>query len=116
MIRFGFHTASRRHGRAAKRLSELCFREAQTFTACWKRVTTAETGRVLRENADNPLPAHAVIVDEASMLDILLMHALLQALKPGLRLFWSKMLTSFLPSARNLLSDLLRCGRILPWN
>ena len=37
-------------------------------------------------NEDNPLEAEAVIVDEASMIDIFLMRALLRALPPGVRL------------------------------
>jgi len=112
---FGFHTAlAAPTGRAAKRLSELCFREAQTIHRLLEAGYHGGDGALsFGRNADNPLPADAVIVDEASMLDILLMHALLQALKPGCRLILvgdAHQLPSVGPG--NLLSDLLRCGRI----
>ena len=37
-------------------------------------------------NEENPLEADAVIIDETSMVDIYLMHALLRAISPGTRL------------------------------
>ena len=43
-------------------------------------------GDVYRRHADNPLPFDLVIVDEASMVDVLMLDALLAALRPGARL------------------------------
>jgi exodeoxyribonuclease V alpha subunit len=101
-------------GRAAKRMSELCFREAQTIHRLLEAGYHNGDGALsFARNADNLLPADAVIVDEASMVDILLMRALLDALKPGCRLILvgdAHQLPSVGPG--NLVSDLMRCGRI----
>ena len=43
-------------------------------------------GEGFKYNADNPLPADFVVVDEASMLDLYLAHHLLRALQPGTHL------------------------------
>ena len=73
-------------GRAAKRLSETCRREAATI----HRLLGASPGEgnelIFDHDEDNPLNADAVIVDESSMIDILLMHSLLMAMKDGCRL------------------------------
>ncbi len=47
---------------------------------------TIPGSRKFRHHANQPLPADVVVVDEASMVDIEMMAALLQALKPGARL------------------------------
>ncbi len=76
-------------GRAAKRITETSGFEASTIHRLLE-YTYAEDGddTTLRfgRNAENPLEYEAVIVDEASMIDILLMNALTNALKPGTRL------------------------------
>ena len=73
-------------GRAAKRLSETCGREAATI----HRMLGASPGDnydlVFDHDEGNPLSADAVIVDESSMIDILLMRSLLLAMKRGCRL------------------------------
>ena len=74
-------------GRAAKRLSETCGRGAATI----HRMLGAAPGDdddelVFDHDEANPLKADAVIVDESSMIDILLMRALLNAMKRGSRL------------------------------
>jgi len=73
-------------GRAAKRLAETCGREAATI----HRLLGASPGNdfelMFDHNEGNPLKADAVIVDETSMVDIQLMHALLLAMKRGCRL------------------------------
>jgi len=64
-------------GRAAKRLTETTGMEAKTI----HRLLEVEpaTGRFSR-NEDNPLDCELLIVDETSMVDVLLMYALLRAL------------------------------------
>ncbi len=70
-------------GRAAKRMSEACDREASTIHRLLQY--GGEEG-VFQVNQDNPLDSDCVIVDEVSMMDIFLIRALLQALQPGTRL------------------------------
>ncbi|MDO4173249.1 MAG: ATP-dependent RecD-like DNA helicase [Eubacteriales bacterium] len=74
-------------GRAAKRLSELCGREAKTIHRLLEAgYRGAETRAVFARNKENPLECDVVILDEVSMIDIVLMQALLEALRPGTRL------------------------------
>jgi exodeoxyribonuclease V alpha subunit len=64
-------------GRAARRLSEITRREAQTIHKALG--FNFETGH-FDKDPDNPLEADALVVDEASMVDTLLMFNLLQAM------------------------------------
>jgi len=73
-------------GRAAKRLSELCGREAATIHRLLGATLDENDEPAFEHDESNMLSADAVIVDESSMIDILLMHALLKALKPDCRL------------------------------
>lgn len=74
-------------GRAAKRLSELCGREAKTIHRLLEAgYRGAETKAVFARNKVNPLECDVVILDEVSMIDIVLMQALLEALRPETRL------------------------------
>lgn len=101
-------------GRAAKRMSELCDRDAQTIHRClgmnYNELTCEVT---FRKNASEPLEADAVIVDEMSMVDLQLMQALLCALRPGCRLVMVGD-PDQLPSvgAGNVFSDMIRSGVI----
>ena len=72
---------------------------------------TGET--VFKKNGKEPLEADAVIVDEMSMVDLPLMQALLEAVKPGCRLVMVGD-PDQLPSvgAGNVLGDMLRSGAI----
>jgi len=70
-------------GRAAKRLEELTLHPAKTIHRLLEY--SPEKNRFLR-NAQNILKAHSIIVDEASMIDIQLFHALLQAIHPTAQL------------------------------
>ena len=74
-------------GRAAKRLSELSGREAATVHRMLE-AKFADDGETLvfSKNAENKLDCDALILDESSMMDILLMHALLEALPGDARL------------------------------
>ena len=73
-------------GRAAKRMSEVTGMEAQTIHRMLEVEGGTEGKSFFARNEDNPLEADLVIVDESSMVDISLLHALLRALAPGTRL------------------------------
>lgn len=77
-------------GRAAKRMTEATGYEAQTIHRMLEingAVGEDGQGRMhFERNELHPLEADVVIIDEMSMVDITLMHALLQALVPGTRL------------------------------
>jgi len=66
-------------GRAAKRLSDATGLEAKTL----HRLLAIRPGSKPQYDADAPLPADMVIVDETSMLDTLLMNTLLKAVPTG---------------------------------
>ncbi|MBQ6371187.1 MAG: ATP-dependent RecD-like DNA helicase [Firmicutes bacterium] len=74
-------------GRAAKRITETSDRPASTIHRLLE-YTYSEDENTLRfaRNKENPLDAEAVIIDEASMIDLLLMDALVSAIRPGTRL------------------------------
>ena len=101
-------------GRAAKRMQELCRREASTVHRLLETGYDPELGLlVFKKDETDPLSADAVILDEASMVDITLMQALLRAMKPGARLVLvgdADQLPSVGPG--NLLKDLLRSGAV----
>ncbi|MFF8897554.1 ATP-dependent RecD-like DNA helicase [Streptomyces lydicus] len=69
-------------GRAAKRLSELTGAEASTV----HRLLELKPGGDAAYDADHPLDADLVVVDEASMLDLLLANKLVKAVPPGAHL------------------------------
>ena len=70
-------------GRAAKRMSEATVHEARTIHRALEMDYLAQTGDRFRKNEQDPLDAMAVIVDESSMIDLPLMHALLRAMRRG---------------------------------
>lgn len=73
-------------GRAAKRLSDLTGMEARTIHRLLE-AGFAVGGRIgFARNLTNPLECDAVILDEVSMVDIMLMQALIEALPHGARL------------------------------
>lgn len=76
-------------GRAAKRMTEATGYEAQTIHRLLEvNGNPEEEGNVggFMKNRDNPLEADVLIIDEMSMVDLPLMHALLSAVIPGTRL------------------------------
>ena len=101
-------------GRAAKRLGELCGREAQTIHRCLGMTWKEDTGEVtFQKNEKDPLEAEAVVVDEMSMVDLPLIYALLSALRDGCRLIMvgdPDQLPSVGPG--NVFGDLIRSGRV----
>ena len=76
-------------GRAAKRMTEATGYEAQTIHRLLEVNGNPEAeGNVngFGRNRENPLEADVIIIDEMSMVDLNLMHALLSATVPGTRL------------------------------
>lgn len=77
-------------GRAAKRMTEATGYEARTIHRMLELngALSDEDSRKVRfeRNADNPLEADVVIIDEMSMVDLVLFQALLRAVTPGTRL------------------------------
>ena len=74
-------------GRAAKRLSEVTGQDASTIHRLLEAGIDPDTGNLcFSRNADNPLKADAVIIDEMSMVDILLFHKLLSAIPQNARI------------------------------
>lgn len=71
-------------GRAAKRLAELTGHEATTV----HRLLQLRPGGDPTFDRDNPLDADLVVVDEASMLDLLLANKLAKAVAPGAHLLF----------------------------
>ncbi|HEY4947842.1 MAG TPA: AAA family ATPase [Acidimicrobiales bacterium] len=69
-------------GRAAKRLTELSGQEAATV----HRLLELRPGGDAAYDKDHPLDADLVVVDEASMLDLLLANKLAKAIPPGAHL------------------------------
>src|SRR5258708_12021881 len=67
-------------GRAAKRLAEMTGKEAQTI----HRLLAFDPKTMqFRHNEGYPLEAQAIVVDEASMLDLFLAHSFIKAIPPG---------------------------------
>ena len=75
-------------GRAAKRMTEATGYEAQTIHRLLEvNGNPEEEGRGgFNRNEENPLETDVLIIDEMSMVDLPLMHALLKAVIPGTRL------------------------------
>lgn len=96
-------------GRAAKRLSELTGHEATTV----HRLLQLRPGGDATFDRDNPLDADLVVVDEASMLDLLLANKLVKAVAPGTHLLFVGDVDQ-LPSvgAGEVLKDLLAADDI----
>ena len=95
-------------GRAAKRMSEACSAEAKTIHRLLE--SGGEEGAFAR-NQDTPVEADCIIVDETSMVDMMLMRSLLRAIEPGTRLILVGDADQ-LPSvgAGNVLGDILESG------
>ncbi|MEW2415005.1 ATP-dependent RecD-like DNA helicase [Streptomyces sp. NPDC046866] len=98
-------------GRAAKRLSELTGAEASTV----HRLLELKPGGDAAYDRDRPLDADLVVVDEASMLDLLLANKLVKAVAPGAHLLLVGDVDQ-LPSvgAGEVLRDLLAEGSPVP--
>lgn len=104
-------------GRAAKRMTEATGYEAQTIHRLLELSGMPEDDRrdqmvQFERNAENPLEADVIIIDEMSMVDIHLMHSLLTAITAGTRLILvgdENQLPSVGPG--NVLHDIIRSGQ-----
>lgn len=102
-------------GRAAKRMEEATGHKAQTIHRLLGISFVNENSRnqTFEKDEDNPLEAEVIIIDESSMIDILLMHSLLKAIPQGTRLIIvgdSNQLPSVGPG--NVLRDIINSGVI----
>ena len=98
-------------GRAAKRMSDLTGCEAKTIHRLLEVVYDAGGRTVFAHNETNPLECDVLVIDEMSMVDVLLFEKLLRAVRLGCKLIMvgdSDQLPSV--GAGNLLSDLIACG------
>lgn len=101
-------------GRASKRMSEATGCDAKTI----HRLLDVSSGEELlnepkfNKNAQDLLTEDAIIVDEASMIDVTLFNALLQAIKPGARIILIGDIDQ-LPSVGegNTLNDIIASGQ-----
>ena len=99
-------------GRAAKRMTEATGCEAKTIHRLLELnggSSEATGNAVFERNEQNPLEADVIIIDEMSMVDINLMHALLKAINIGTRLILVGDVNQ-LPSVGpgNVLKDIIR--------
>ncbi len=101
-------------GRAAKRMTEATGFEAKTIH---RLLETGYSGKgqelLFAKNEENPIDADVIIIDEMSMVDILVMDHLLRAVEPGTRLIMagdSDQLPSVGPG--NVLKDIIGSGAI----
>jgi exodeoxyribonuclease V alpha subunit len=99
-------------GRAARRLTEATGRSAVTVHRLLEWGRAGERRRVgFGRDRANPLEADLIVVDEASMLDILLARALLLAIRPGTRLILVGDVDQLPPvGPGQVLSDLIHSG------
>ena len=95
-------------GRAAKRMTESTGREAKTIHRLLEMGVSEEGKNYYKLSESEPIEADVIIIDEASMIDIMLMNSLLKAIKLGTRLIIVGDVDQ-LPSvgAGNVLKDLI---------
>lgn len=102
-------------GRAAKRMTEATGIEAQTIHRLLGITYVSENKKrqTFDKNEENPIDADVIIVDESSMIDILLMSSLLKAIASGTRLILVGDVDQ-LPSVGpgNVLKDIINSGCI----
>jgi exodeoxyribonuclease V alpha subunit len=101
-------------GRAAKRITESSNREAKTIHRLLEYAYGEDDSNLcFNKNDESPLDCEVLIVDEMSMVDILLMNNLLKAVKRGTRLILVGDVDQ-LPSvgAGNVLSDIIKSNTI----
>jgi exodeoxyribonuclease V alpha subunit len=97
-------------GRAARRLAEICRRPAATLH---KLLEFRPAEEAFARHRDRPLEADAVIVDEASMIDTLLMARLLDAVAADSRvIFVGDVFQLPAVGAGNVLSDMIESKKI----
>ena len=94
-------------GRAAKRMSEACGMESKTI----HRLLESKPPEGFGRNAENPLEGDVLILDESSMIDLILMYNLLKAVPDSMTLIFVGDIDQ-LPSvgAGNVLGDIIDSG------
>lgn len=95
-------------GRAAKRMSELTGCEAKTIHRLLEVEWSDEERHIFTRNEKNPLNCDVLIIDEMSMVDILLFESLLRAVRLGTKIIMvgdSDQLPSV--GAGNVLADII---------
>ena len=100
-------------GRAAKRMSDLTGYEAKTIHRLLEVAYDKGDRLVFVHNENNPLDCDVLVIDEMSMVDVLLFEKLLRALRLGCKLIMvgdSDQLPSV--GAGNLLGDLIASGSV----
>ncbi|MGM9660718.1 MAG: ATP-dependent RecD-like DNA helicase [Faecousia sp.] len=101
-------------GRAAKRLTEVTGEDASTIHRLLEAGIDPATGKMFfARDEENPLKCDAVIVDEMSMVDVELLHSLLQAIPGGKRLILVGDPDQLPPVGPGFpFSDMLRSGQL----
>jgi len=101
-------------GRAAKRLTEVTGEEASTIHRLLEATLDPNTGKMFFvRDESNPLKCDVVIVDEMSMVDVQLLHSLLQAVPHGKRLILVGDPDQLPPVGPGFpFSDMLRSGQL----
>ena len=96
-------------GRAAKRMEEASGKPAMTIHRMLEYVWSEEEDTLnFGRNEENPLEEDVIIVDEASMIDLMLMDGLLNAVKEGTRLIFTGDADQLPPvGAGNVLRDMI---------
>ena len=101
-------------GRAAKRMSQATGQEASTIHRLLEYYYSEDNDCMkFGKTAEDPLDYDCVIIDEMSMVDIMLMDGLLQAIQPGTRLILVGDADQLPPvGAGSVLSDILKSGTV----
>src|SRR5699024_4691954 len=99
-------------GRAAKRMTETTGKESSTIHRLLE-FAYFEEDVAFTKDEDSPIEGDVIIIDEASMIDILLMNNLLKAINPGTRLILVGDIDQ-LPSVGpgNVLKDIISSGSV----
>jgi len=97
-------------GRAAKRMSNATGKDAKTIHRLLE-YSFLEEDMAFSKNEEDPIEGDLIIIDEASMVDILLMNSLMKAIAPGTRLILLGDVDQ-LPSVGpgNVLKDIINSG------
>lgn len=102
-------------GRAAKRMSEATMREAQTIHRLLgiKTISEGSQRQSFCHDEEDPIDADVLIVDEFSMVDVQLMHALMRAIPYNTKVIMVGDVNQ-LPSvgAGNVLKDIIKSGTV----
>lgn len=100
-------------GRAAKRMSEVSGKESKTIHRLLEMEYADEEVPRFSRNEKNPLDCDALIVDELSMVDVMLLESMLRAMKLTCRLVMVGDADQLPPvGAGNALRDMIESGRV----